>query len=413
MSTHFTDLLGDSLQLKKSKKVSTSEALAGKSAIGLYFSASWCPPCKTFTPKLAKAYSKSLKAKGLEIVFVSADRDEKAFDGYFKEMPWLALPYEAGDVKNALSKKYEVDGIPTLVIVDSKTGEVITTDGRESVGEDPMGKDFPWRLPPFWKALGSDFLKGMDGETVDVEQIKGAGKVIGLYFSAHWCGPCRAFTPTLAEAYTKHLKAKGLEIIFVSSDRDAASFQEYYKEMPWLALPNGDPRESKLSKRFGVSGIPSFVLVDASTGETINGNARGKIVSDPEGQEFPFWPSALNSTEEPEGIEDDLALCVLLEGCDDETTAAAKAVLEPFAAEAKKVKDKTLFFYGPSEGGIAASIREMTKVGDATPTPKMVLLDIPDEGGYYVSDATKVTKETLTAFLDAYKAKSLTRQQLV
>ena len=32
------------------------------------------------------------------------------------------------------------------------------------------------------------------------------------------------------------LKAKGLEVIFVSSDRDEASFMEYFGEMPWLAL---------------------------------------------------------------------------------------------------------------------------------------------------------------------------------
>ena len=52
-----------------------------------------------------------------------------------------------------------------------------------------------------------------------------SGKTVGIYFSAHWCPPCRGFTPKLAEAYQK-LKANGkeLEIVFVSSDRDQHSF---------------------------------------------------------------------------------------------------------------------------------------------------------------------------------------------
>jgi nucleoredoxin len=44
----------------------------------------------------------------------------------------------------------------------------------------------------------------------------------------------------LAEMY-EHLKeartAHGLEIVFVSSDRDQSSFQQYFSTMPWQAIP--------------------------------------------------------------------------------------------------------------------------------------------------------------------------------
>ena len=77
--------------------------------LGLYFSAHWCPPCRGFTPKLAEWYIKltgaALKDK-LEIVFVSSDRDEDAFDEYFDSMPWLCLPYNERDVKVSLAKVY-------------------------------------------------------------------------------------------------------------------------------------------------------------------------------------------------------------------------------------------------------------------------------------------------------------------
>jgi len=410
--TTFTELLGDKL-LGAEGATSTASALDGKVAVALYFSAHWCGPCRGFTPKLSQAYKDALKAKGLEIVFVSSDRDQAAFDEYFGEMPFLALPYEARDKKNALSKKFKVQGIPTLVILDGKTGETITTDGREAVMEDLAGENFPWKPPAFWDALGSEFLSGTDGETVDVDEIKGAGKYIGLYFSAHWCPPCRQFTPMLVDAYTKHLKAKGLEIVFVSSDRDQASFLEYYGTMPWLAIPNGDKRKNALSKRFGVSGIPSFVIVDAATGETVNANARGAVSSDPTGAEFPWPPKPLNNLNDgPEGINEEVALCAMLEGCTPEVVTAAKAVLLDYATAAKAAADETLFFYSDASSGVSDQIRKLTKLGEPAATPQLVLLDIPDEGGFYVSPATEVTKETVSAFLESYKAKALDRQQL-
>jgi len=76
------------------------------------------PPCRQFTPKLAEFYKSHAQAKNFEIVFLSSDRDEAAFKEYYGEMPWLALPFEKADLKAALSKKYKVQGIPTLVIVD-------------------------------------------------------------------------------------------------------------------------------------------------------------------------------------------------------------------------------------------------------------------------------------------------------
>ena len=40
-----------------------------------------------------------LSAKGLEVVFVSSDKDQSQFDEYFKEMPWLALDFADRDLK--------------------------------------------------------------------------------------------------------------------------------------------------------------------------------------------------------------------------------------------------------------------------------------------------------------------------
>jgi len=415
VSSTFNTLLGATLLKADGTESATEEALsAGTKAIGLYFSAHWCPPCQRFTPELSKAYTEGLKAKGLEIVFVSSDRDEASFNEYFKEMPFLALPYSARDVKKSLSKKFKVQGIPTLVILDSETGEVITKDGREAVDDDPSGKSFPWAPPTIWDALGSEFLNGNDGDTVSIDEVKETSKVIGLYFSAHWCGPCQRFTPELAKAYTEHLKAKGLEIVFLSSDNSMAEFSEYYKEMPWLAIPNGDPREKKLSKLFGVSGIPSLVLLDAATGATITSSARGKVSSDPTGVEFPWYPKPFvdMATDDVDGINDEKTLCLMLEGCEEETRAAATEVLETYAKAAKERGDETLFMVASKEAFVCERVRTLTKIGAPSTSPTMVLLDIPDEGGFYVSAETTVTPDTVAHFLDAYKKGTLERKQL-
>ena len=71
---------------------------------GLYFSAHWCPPCRGFTPSLAKFYQTMKEAgKKFEIVFISSDRDENDWQSYFNEMPWLALPFNEREKKVRLN----------------------------------------------------------------------------------------------------------------------------------------------------------------------------------------------------------------------------------------------------------------------------------------------------------------------
>ncbi|XP_070571556.1 nucleoredoxin-like [Ptychodera flava] len=145
--------------------------------------------------------------------------------------------------------------------------------------------------------LGSKLIN-KENEAVDPSTLAADGKVVGLYFSAHWCPPCKGFTPKLAEFYNnlkKSDKADKLEIVFVSSDRDSASFEEYFAEMPWLAVPYDDrQRKDKLSKKFKIRGIPTFIILDSVTGKTITEDGRSCITEDPEGKEFPWHPKPFN-----------------------------------------------------------------------------------------------------------------------
>jgi nucleoredoxin len=221
----FQEMFGAKLLTKDGLKP-TEEVLSGKAAVGIYFSAHWCPPCRGFTPKLAEMYTSAFKAKGMEIVFVSWDRDQSSFDAYYKDMPWVAMPFDFE--KEKLNKQFKVSGIPNLVIL-GPDGSVITKDGRDAVMGDPTGADFPW-VPPTKEEKAAKIK-----ELLAEELAKAGGKPLALYFSAHWCPPCRGFTPKLAEWYKDGLKDK-MEVLFVSSDRDEASFKEYHESMPWPAL---------------------------------------------------------------------------------------------------------------------------------------------------------------------------------
>jgi len=302
---------------------SVAEALAGKEAVALYFSAHWCPPCRGFTPKLAEWYSKSLKAKGLEVVFISSDSDEQSFKEYFAEMPWLALPYGDRERKESLSKQFKVQGIPSVIILNAE-GKVITKEGRAAISSDPTGEDFPWTPKTFQEIMkGATFLSE-GGKRVNAEALN--GKTLGLYFSAHWCPPCKAFTPKLAEWYSSNLKTKGLEVVFVSSDRDEESFKEYFKEMPWLALDFIDrKRKDQLSSMFGVNGIPSFVVIDKD-GSTITTNGRAAVSNDPEGLEFPWYPKPVANLNSGPGLIQEVPTVISF--CESSDAAAQKAIEE-------------------------------------------------------------------------------------
>merc|ERR1719498_1618211 len=131
---------------------------------------------------LASFYNTHKDAKKFEIVFASSDRDQKSFDEYYGEMPWLAIPFSDRATKDKLSKTFKVGGIPTLVIVD-KNGEVVTTKARGDVMSDAEGANFPWRPKTFKEIMAENSVIRKDGSKVSADEAIAGKSHIGLYFS--------------------------------------------------------------------------------------------------------------------------------------------------------------------------------------------------------------------------------------
>jgi thiol-disulfide isomerase/thioredoxin len=152
----FTTLFGPTLTSKEGD-IETLKILSDVEAIGVYFSAHWCGPCRAFTPKLSKQYT-ALKAAGkkVEIIFASSDQNDASFQEYYGEMPWLALPFDRRDLKKVLSSKYSIEGIPALIFLDAKTGETLATNGRGEITSSAFINNFPYRSNTMAAASGDD-----------------------------------------------------------------------------------------------------------------------------------------------------------------------------------------------------------------------------------------------------------------
>ncbi|CAA2986345.1 probable nucleoredoxin 1 [Olea europaea subsp. europaea] len=292
------------------------QSLKGKK-VGLYFSASWCGPCQSFTPKLVKVYNELLSDSKFEVVFVSADQDNESFDKYFSKMPWLAIPFSDSETRNRLDKLFDVSGIPHLVILD-ENGKELTNEGVVIIRE-YEAKGFPFTperiqelkeqeeeakrnqsLKSLLVSPSRDYVIRSNGEKVPVVELE--GKIILLYFSIVAYKESLDFTLKLVEIYQELRKeGENFEIVMIPLDDEESSFKKKFEGIPWLSLPVLDKTCAKLVHYFELSALP-IVVVIGPDGKTIHPNV-AEVIEDHGRKAYPFTSEKLAEIEELEKIK--------------------------------------------------------------------------------------------------------------
>jgi hypothetical protein len=142
--------------------------LSRSKLIGLYFAASWCPMSTSVTHTLEEIFSKQTsnqdtslvnrilsnedankehgQQKDFSLVYVSSDYSDKEMKSYMK-WNWIGIPFDSPD-RNDIKRHFRICAqnemeelgihprrfqIPTLVVLDSATQAIITTDGAADI----------------------------------------------------------------------------------------------------------------------------------------------------------------------------------------------------------------------------------------------------------------------------------------
>ena len=102
-------------------------------------------------------------------------------------------------------------------------------------------------------------LAGTDGKEVAISSYRGKPLLIDIW--ATWCAPCLADLPSLNRLHAE-LKEKGIAMISVDQDEDAARATEYLARhhYGWTNFHDGDRR---VAAALQGDGIPLVVLIDA------------------------------------------------------------------------------------------------------------------------------------------------------
>lgn len=159
---------------------------------------------------------------------------------------WLALGQSTGMISEAMAA-YNLLGATALN----------TWPGKELTATiEAFKKSAPGTVFPDLK------LTDAKGKALTMKMLK--GKIVVLDFWASWCGPCRAYIPTLREHYNQY-QPKGVQFVSVSVDADKEKWTDAMAElkMEWTqVLADGAFEDGKgIKELLHIFYIPHVIIV--------------------------------------------------------------------------------------------------------------------------------------------------------
>ena len=243
----------------------------------------------TYAATLTNSPSKDLAKEAQRLVLVSeaqqilSSGDAKAAEGLVAKTAAM-LAADPDDVQSAglamqLAGAFEhmPGGEAVAAAAYRSFGPAMAKSSNEQIQK--MGEGFAGTLRRLSLPGHPMEINGtlLNGKPFDQKTL--AGKVVLVDFWATWCGPCVAEIPNVLEQYEKYHK-DGFEVVGISLDQEREALEKFVTEqkLPWPILfeePKGDGWQHPLATFYGISGIPTVVLIGRD-GNVITLDARGE-----------------------------------------------------------------------------------------------------------------------------------------
>jgi len=201
-----------------------------------------------------------------------ADMDGKLSKNEFCVSEYSVGGRSAGFISNALAKSVAEHKAKVKAEADIK----LKLDNLKGQGVE------------FFKALLGDKVLSKSSDEVDIKYIVEGKQYVGICQSAQWCPQSSIQALEKTFALIESEDSQKLSVVFVSLDVSDDAFKEYYRDMPWHAVPFSNKEFVGISSPAATylkckGEFPKFAVFDGN-GNLVNAQCMGLVSQ--HGQDF-------------------------------------------------------------------------------------------------------------------------------